>query len=243
MLKKKETYEDVYQSFEWQIPEYYNMGVDVCDKHAHQRYRLALIYEDESGQVEKYTFWRLKRLSNQFANALKALGFDAGDRMGILLPQCPETGISHIAVYKIGGIVIPLFTLFGVDALEYRLINSEAKCIVTNGENLHKVLKIWDRLPHLKHVFVSCGKKEERVIAFWEAIEKGAIDFSPIKTRGPTIQRCLRTPPVQQDPLRAPFMPIGCFWDIFRGSNFPTTFSPKKMIVSGPRRTGHGSVV
>ena len=183
MLKKKETYEDVYQSFEWQIPEYYNMGVDVCDKHAHQRYRLALIYEDESGQVEKYTFWRLKRLSNQFANALKALGFDAGDRMGILLPQCPETGISHIAVYKIGSIVIPLFTLFGVDALEYRLINSEAKCIVTNGENLHKVLKIWDRLPHLKHVFVSCGKKEERVIAFWEAIEKGAIDFSPIKTR------------------------------------------------------------
>lgn len=183
MLNKKETYADVYRRFEWQIPEYYNMGVDVCDKHAHQRYRLALIYEDESGQVEKYTFWRLKRLSNQFANALKAFGFGAGDRMGILLPQCPETGISHIAVYKIGGIAIPLFTLFGVDALEYRLINSEAKCIVTNGENLHKVLKIWDRLPHLKHVFVTRGKKEEKVIGFWEAIEKGAIDFSPVKTR------------------------------------------------------------
>jgi len=183
MLNKKETYADVYRRFEWQIPEYYNMGVDVCDKHAHQRYRLALIYEDESGQVEKYTFWRLKRLSNQFANALKAFGFGAGDRMGILLPQCPETGISHIAVYKIGGIAIPLFTLFGVDALEYRLINSEAKCIVTNGENLHKVLKIWDRLPHLKHVFVTRGKKEEKVIGFWEALEKGAIDFSPVKTR------------------------------------------------------------
>ena len=183
MLNKKETYADVYRRFEWQIPEYYNMGVDVCDKHAHQRYRLALIYEDESGQVEKYTFWRLKRLSNQFANALKAFGFGAGDRMGILLPQCPETGISHIAVYKIGGIAIPLFTLFGVDALEYRLINSEAKCIVTNGENLYKVLKIWNRLPHLKHVFVTRGKKEEKVIGFWEALEKGAIDFSPVKTR------------------------------------------------------------
>ncbi len=52
MLNKKETYEDVYRSFEWQIPEYYNMGVDVCDKHAHQRYRLALIYEDESGRLK-----------------------------------------------------------------------------------------------------------------------------------------------------------------------------------------------
>ncbi len=112
MLKRGSTYDDVYQSFHWNIPEFYNMGVDVCDKHAHQRYRLALIYENEAGQVEKYTFWQLKRLSNQFANTLHAFGFEAGDRLGILLPQSPETAISHIAAFKIGGVSIPLFTLF-----------------------------------------------------------------------------------------------------------------------------------
>jgi acetyl-CoA synthetase len=95
MLKPSNSYDEIYNSFKWEIPEYYNMGVDVCDKHAHQRYRLALIFENEKGEVEKYTFWDLKRLTNQFANTLKAHGIGKGDRVGILLPQCPETGISQ----------------------------------------------------------------------------------------------------------------------------------------------------
>jgi acetyl-CoA synthetase len=70
MLKPRDSYEAVYNTFKWKIPEYYNMGVDVCDKHAHQRYRLALIYENEEGRIEKYTFWQLKRLTNQFAKSL-----------------------------------------------------------------------------------------------------------------------------------------------------------------------------
>ena len=136
MLKHGKTYEEVYDSFGWEIPEFYNIGVDICDKWAHQRYRLALIYETEKGQVEHYTFWDLKRLSNKFANGLQAQGIEIGDRVGILLPQCPETAISHIAIYKIGAIAIPLFTLFGTDALEYRLSNSEAKGIITDEANI-----------------------------------------------------------------------------------------------------------
>ena len=183
MLKPGDSYEAVYNTFRWKIPEYYNMGVDVCDKHAHQRYRLALIYENEAGRIEKYTFWQLKRLTNQFANTLQAFGFGIGDRLGILLPQCPETGISHIAAYKIGGIAIPLFTLFGPEALEYRLANSQAKGIVTDDANLHKVLQIREKLPHLERIFVVRGQKEEAVIDFWESIQKGACDFKPVKTK------------------------------------------------------------
>ena len=183
MLKPRDSYEAVYNTFRWKIPKYYNMGVDVCDKHAHQRYRLALIYENEEGRIEKYTFWQLKRLTNQFANTLQAFGFGTGDRLGILLPQCPETGISHIAAYKIGGIAIPLFTLFGPEALEYRLANSQAKGIVTDDANLNKVLQIRNKLPHLERVFVVRGRKEEQVIDFWESIKKGSHDFKAAKTR------------------------------------------------------------
>ena len=74
MLQKKSSYDEVYRSFRWPIPEYYNIGVDVCDKWADERYRLALIYEDESGRTEKYTFWDIKRLSNRLANAFQASG-------------------------------------------------------------------------------------------------------------------------------------------------------------------------
>lgn len=183
MLKPGDSYEKVYSSFRWNIPEYYNIGVDICDKHAHQRYRLALVYENEKGQVEKYTFWELKRFSNQFANALKASGLNAGDRVGILLPQCPETAIAHIATYKIGGIAIPLFTLFGTDALEYRLNNSEARCLVTDTANLHKILQIRKGLPRLENIFVVGGGDNDKVSDFWEALRKGSTSYAPVKTR------------------------------------------------------------
>ncbi|UCD80527.1 MAG: acyl-CoA synthetase [Desulfobacterales bacterium] len=183
MLKSGRNYREVYDSFRWEVPDDYNIGVDICDKWARQRYRLALIYEDENGQVEKYTFWDLKRLSNRLANGLKACGLDAGDRFGILLPQCPQTALSHIAAYKIGAIAIPLFTLFGTDALAYRLENSQAKAIVTDEANLPKVLEIWPNLPHLQIVAVTGGERPSKVLDFREMLAKGSPDFTPVKTR------------------------------------------------------------
>ena len=183
MLKPGNSYEEVITSFRWEIPEYYNIGMDICDNWADQPDRLALIYENESGRVEKYTFQDLKRLSNRLANGLKANGIGPGDRFGILLPQCPETAISHIAAYKIGAIAIPLFTLFGTDALEYRLSNSEAKGIVTDSANLSKIMEIWDNLPGLEVVIVTRSEKEGNILEFGQLIEKGSADFTPVKTR------------------------------------------------------------
>jgi acetyl-CoA synthetase len=183
MLEQRRTYEEVYNSFQWPVPEYYNIGVDVCDKWAEERDRLALIYEDEEGRTEKFTFWDIKGLSNRLANALKAHGIERGDRVGIFLPQYPETAISHIAIYKVAGIAIPLFTLFGPDALEYRLGNSEAKAIITDGANLEKVLQIKDQLPHLKIIIVTKGKPEEGVLDFWKLVENGSPYFEPVRTK------------------------------------------------------------
>jgi acetyl-CoA synthetase len=183
MLHPGKTYKEVYESFRWEIPVCYNIGVDICDKWAHQRYRLALIYEDEKGGIEKYTFWDLKVLSNRLANGLTAHGIGRGDRVGILLPQCPETAISHIAIYKVGAIAIPLFTLFGTDALQYRLSNAEAKALITDAANLPKVMEIRENLPDLKTVIVAGDERPEGVIGFSGLVEKGSRDFAPVETR------------------------------------------------------------
>jgi len=183
MLKRASSYDEVTDAFKWEIPEFYNIGVDICDKWAGQRYRLALIYENEEGQEERYTFWDLKRLSNKLANGLRACGIAQGNRVGLLLPQCPETAISHIAAYKLGAIAIPLFTLFGPDALKFRLTNSEAKAIVTDGANLQKILEIKDELPDLEHIIVTRGEKEEGTKDFRDLVEKGASRFEPVKTK------------------------------------------------------------
>lgn len=183
MLKKGKTYQEVYDSFRWKVPKYFNIGVDVCDKWAGERYRLALIYEDDKGKVEQYTFWDLKQLSNRLANAFTAYGIKAGDRVGILLPQCPETALSHIALYKIGAVAIPLFTLFGPEALEYRLNNSGARAVITDAANIEKILEIKDRLPELTTLIVSRGDHREGIVDFWQALEKGASYFTPVRTR------------------------------------------------------------
>jgi acetyl-CoA synthetase len=183
MLKPGKAYEEIYHNFKWEIPEYYNMGIDICDKWANQRYRLALVYRDQEGKEQKYTFWELKNLSNQLANALKANGIEKGDRVGILLPQCPETLISHISIYKLGGIAIPLFILFGPQALEYRLGNSQAKGVVTDSANLPKILEIKDHLPNLEMIMVVDSKAEQNVLDFWGSIEKGSRYFTPISTK------------------------------------------------------------
>jgi len=183
MIKRGKTYEEVYNAFQWKIPTFYNIGVDCCDKWANQRYRLALVYENEKGATEKFTFWDLKGLSNRLANALKAFDIQPGDRIGILLPQCPETALSHLAIYKLGAVAIPLFTLFGPEALEYRLKNSGAKAVITDPANMNKILEIRDHLPNFRRLFVTGSPVPEGVVDFWKALKKGSPFLKPVRTQ------------------------------------------------------------
>ncbi len=183
MLTPGASYAEVYRTFRWQIPAHYNIGVDICDKHVGHPSRLALVYESDRGDVTQYTFRQLQQFSNQLANALQALGIQKGDSVGILLPQSPETAIAHIATYKIGAVAIPLFTLFGSDALQYRLANSQAKLLVTDAPNLLKVLHVRAELPDLVHILVVDGNTPEQGFDFWETLKKGSSDFTPVQTR------------------------------------------------------------
>jgi len=72
MLTPANSYEEVYASFRWHIPEYCNIGVDICDKQIAEKDNPALIYETEAGRVNRYTFGDLIKLSNPFANVLTA---------------------------------------------------------------------------------------------------------------------------------------------------------------------------
>ena len=150
MLQRGSSYEAIQKAFRWKIPAKYNIGVDACDKFAALTPDApALIDLDPSGAQKPISFSELKQHSNKLANALLAKGLKVGDRVAILLPQCPETAIAHIACYKAGLIAVPLFTLFGEDALSFRLAASGARALITNMENLPKVEAIRDNLGEL----------------------------------------------------------------------------------------------
>jgi len=186
VLHPAKTYDDARRAFRWDIPARYNIGVDTADKHVAtgDGDRLALIYERENGDIERYSFRDIARQSNRFANLLLAQGIRPGDRVGILLPQRPETAIAHVAVYKAGMVAVPLFTLFGPDALEYRLADSAARALITDTVSLEKLAGIRARLPQLTCLFVVDGAGTEAgpAIDVRQAIETASDRFAPRDT-------------------------------------------------------------
>jgi len=179
MLPKGSSYEEVLRRFAWQVPQRYNIGVDVCDRQKPDA--LALIFHDKEHPEQRYTFADIKRLSNQFANVLQAYGLKRGDRIGVLLPQAPETAIAHVAAWKLGLISIPLFTLFGEDALEFRLANSGAKAVLSDEAGCAKLAAIRDRLPELQVVFTTAGGGAG-FVSFHAELARAGTNFTPLET-------------------------------------------------------------
>src|SRR5579875_66373 len=188
MLTRGKSYEEVYSAFRWSVPKRFNMGVACCDRHL-ARYggKPALLFLTEDGRLERYSFADIHRLSNRLANALVAHGAKRRDRVGILLPQSPAAAIGHIAAYKAGLIAVPLFTLFGEDALAYRLGDASAGTVITDDANLAKIMAIRDRLPALRLVIVARDAAPKSplpagAIDLARALDSSSERFSPIDT-------------------------------------------------------------
>jgi acetyl-CoA synthetase len=182
MLPDIRDYKKLRAAFRWQIPARYNIGVDACDKWAgREPDRTALLVHRAPGDIQPFTFGALRDQSNRLANALAAHGVARGDRIAIILPQSPETAVTHIAVYKLGAIAVPLAALFGVDALAYRLEDSGASAVVTNNAGLAKLTEIRERLPALKLVLCINGPGE-KAPGFHDTLAQASADFSPVDT-------------------------------------------------------------
>ena len=155
-LPARTTYEDLFDDFAWEIPRRFNVGEVVSDAWAKESPdRICLQHFSPDGAHRALTYGELAGRSASLANAFVALGLKAGDRVALLLPQSFETVIAHVAIYKMGGIALPLALLFGAEALEYRLKASGATAIVTNPFGLSRLADLRDKLPELRHVIVT----------------------------------------------------------------------------------------
>jgi acetyl-CoA synthetase len=180
MLTETADYDQLYRDFRWDIPARFNMAVACCDRHADGR--TALIYVDEDGGTQRTSFDELRTFSSAFANVLKADGLARGDRVAVFLSQSLELPIAHLAAFRSGLVSVPLFTLFGEDALEFRLANSGAKAVVTDESGWEKLVKIRDRLPYLQHIYVTSGAIHAGAKSFWSAIEDAPEEFAAVDT-------------------------------------------------------------
>lgn len=109
-------------------------AADLCaHRHAHgpRANDDAVVYEGDSGQRRALTFKELSTEISRFAGVLRDSGIEKGDRVVLFLPVVPEAVVSYLACAMIGAVVVPAFTGFGPEALAMRLIDSEAKLLIT----------------------------------------------------------------------------------------------------------------
>ena len=175
-------YDELYESFRWDVPARYNIARACCGQWAADRNRFALYWEDESGATAAYTFWDIQVAANRLSNALVALGVRRGDRVAIILPQRPETAIAYIAVFQMGAIALPLSHLFGPDALEYRMNHAEASVALVEPTTIANLWAVKGRLAHLRHVIGVGGAREAGVFSYEDLLQQSGTAFAPVDT-------------------------------------------------------------
>ncbi len=110
-----------------------NASYNCLDRHltGPRRNKAALIWEGEPGDRRVYTYWDLHREVTKFANVLKGLGVEKGDRVAIYLPMIPEAAVAMLACSRIGAPHSVVFGGFSAESLRDRINDAEAKVLIT----------------------------------------------------------------------------------------------------------------
>ncbi len=117
----------------WFLGGQINASVNCVDRHVRtaRRNKAALIWEGEPGDRRTLTYWDLYQDVNRFANALRDLGVEKGDRVAVYLPMTPELPITLLACARIGAVHSVVFAGFSAESLRDRINDMQAKVVVT----------------------------------------------------------------------------------------------------------------
>lgn len=177
-----DSYEQLCDEFEWEVPDKFNIANYVCDRWADDPDRVAVYAEDQSGDERTYTFAELRDLTNQLANYFAEQGIEHGDRVGVVSPQREETLIAYIAAWKVGAAIVPLSMLFGPDGLKYRLGDCRATACIATEANVDALRKVKGNLQHMETVLTVDVTPERDEEGFWECLEGRSTDFDVVAT-------------------------------------------------------------
>ena len=164
-------------------PDRFNIAQVCCDRWAAEPERIAIIQKNADGSVQQHSFLTLQQHANRLANSLREQGVQAGDRVGIMLPQGLEAGTAHIALYKLGAIAVPLFKLFGTDAIEHRASNCAMRALITDASGLQKIEGIRANLPDLQLCYViDAPAQRADVLDYHEQLKRHSDQFATLDT-------------------------------------------------------------
>lgn len=145
--------------------------VELADQHYRNfGERESLIFEDQP-----YTNLQLLRFADQMSNGLKNLGLAMGDRVMVMLNNCPEVLISYQGILRAGGVIVPVISLAGEREMFHILRNSEAKFLITNSNLVGKLEKVRSTMEHLKNILVVDGEDIPDTLRMWDVIQENPV--------------------------------------------------------------------
>lgn len=118
--------------YKWFTGAKTNISYNCLDVHVqtHRRNKIALVWEGENGDFEAMSYFRLHRETCKFANILKSMGVEKGDRVTIYMGRIPEIMIAMLACARIGAIHSVVYGGFSVEALHERIEDSKSKVLI-----------------------------------------------------------------------------------------------------------------
>ena len=195
-------YTRLHKGFGWKVPDQFNMAQMCSARWAAMPgadSRIAVRTYVPGGADLTHSYAELQQAASRLSNVLAALGVVRGDRVAIVMPQRFETAVAYMAVLQMGAVAMPLSMLFGPEALEFRLHDSEAAIAIADASALDGLQAARSNCPLLRSVIgvgeiaatlsadLNLAAALEAVPAGFEAVTTGARDAAVlIYTSGTT---------------------------------------------------------
>ena len=174
----------IHRAFRWQVPLHFNIAEVCCARWARETpAAVAIRFEHEDGRRADHTYAELQRDANRLAHALRGLGVQRGDRVAVVMPQRFETAVTHIALYQLGAVAMPLSMLFGPDALEYRINHSEARLAVVDESAITNLLAARALCPGLRTLVAVGAAAGQGDVDWAAALKHQPAGFSAVTTQ------------------------------------------------------------
>lgn len=183
-------YAVLHAGFHWQVDEHFNIAEACCSRWARAERetpgaikKIAIREHGTRAATVFHTYQALQAGADALSHVLAGQGVKRGDRVAIVMPQRLETAVAYMAVFQMGAVAMPLSMLFGPEALEYRLQDSDAVVAICDESSIDSLKSIRGNCPALRTVVAAGTAKGKGDVDYETSLAAHKSAFTAVKTK------------------------------------------------------------
>jgi acetyl-CoA synthetase len=183
--QNRDNYAYLHEHFQWLVPEKFNIAQVCCGRWAQapdSKNKIAIKAMGTKASGTFHSYFDLQQQASRLSNVLAVLGVQRGDRVAIVMPQRFETAVAYMAVLQMGAVAMPLSMLFGPEALEYRLHDSEAVLAICDESSITSLVSVRENCPLLVSVIGVGAAAAQADVDYADALSRVTSEFALVET-------------------------------------------------------------